>query len=199
MGDGQIEEFRRAAIGLAGADRTVMSAVGKQMRRVAKPVVGEIRDTVRSSKGRSERGQSASSVERQLHVLARSGRGSMMPLSERQIRAKLKKLASVSSLRSNIANATGSAVSSAPDKVSLSFKVRASQLPPKQRKLPRRWDAEGGWKHPVFGNRKIWVKQVGNPYFRKTIFRRKDDVTSAVIDAMDEAAEKITHPEGGAL
>jgi hypothetical protein len=165
-----IEEFRRAALSLRGADKTVTAEVAKNMRQAAKPVVAQIRTEVRSSKGQSPKG--ASARERQLHALRRvRGKGEGGALTERQVRSANKRLERLSSLR-------------------------ASQLPPSQRKLPRRWNSEKGWRHPVFGNREVWVPQVGHPYFHKVIRARQGEITGAVVAAVKEAAEKITHIEG---
>lgn len=193
-----LEEFRRAAEALRGADKTVMSEVGKSMRTAARPVVDRIRAEVRSSKGESPKGVHASEVERQLHVLSRAGKRGV-PLSERQVRSVQKRIAKMTSLRESIASASGSSVSAGEKKVELAFKVRASQLPPSQRKLPRRWDQENGWRHPVFGNRNVWVSQRGHPYFRSTVYRSKDQLKGAVLDAMDVAGRKITHPDEGGV
>jgi cell wall-associated NlpC family hydrolase len=206
MTDEDIARFRNAARALAGAEKTVMSEVGKGLRSAARPVVNEVRAKVRSSKGTTERGVHASEVERQLHVLSKlkgKGAGSIYDPAtglrvERRVRAVQRRLSKAASLREQIAKATGSSVSASETRVALAFKVRAGNLPPSQRKLPRRWDNPGGWKHPVFGNRKIWVRQVGNPYFRTTIAANRGQVTSSVVTAMTVAAEKITHPEEGA-
>jgi hypothetical protein len=205
MTDEDIAAFRNAARALAGAEKTVMAEVGKGLRAVAKPVVNEVRAKVRSSKGSSERGVHASGVERQLHVLSKvkgKGAGSIYDPAtglrvERRVRSVQRRLSKAVSLREQIAKATGAAVSASDKKVALAFKVRAGNLPPSQRKLPRRWDLPGGWRHPVFGNRDNWVKQVGNPYFRTTITTARGQVTSSVVTAMTVAAEKITHPEEG--
>lgn len=192
-----IDDFRRAAEALAGAEKKVIGEVGKSMRAVAKPIVTQIRAEVRSSKGSSERGVRASEIERQLHVLGRSGKRGEL-LTARQVRSVQRRIAKVASLRESIAAAAGASVSLSTKKTELAFKVRASQLPPSQRKLPRRWDLPGGWKHPVYGNRKVWVKHVGHPYFRKTIFASKGQVTAGVVTAMTAAAEKIMKSGGAA-
>jgi hypothetical protein len=190
-----IEEFRRAALSLRGADKTVTAEVAKNMRQAAKPVVAQIRTEVRSSKGQSPKG--ASARERQLHALRRvRGKGEGGALTERQVRSANKRLERLSSLREAIAAASGSSVSVTDKKTALAFRVRASQLPPSQRKLPRRWNSEKGWRHPVFGNREVWVPQVGHPYFHKVIRARQGEITGAVVAAVKEAAEKITHIEG---
>ena len=53
------------------------------------------------------------------------------------------------------------------------------------------WEAAGGWKHPVYGNRSVWAKQMGHPYFRKIIHGRRDQVKTAVEDALREALESL--------
>lgn len=206
MTEEDIAAFRNAALALAGAEKTVMREVSKSMRAVARPVVNEIRAEVRSSKGESPKGVSSAAIERQLFVLSKrkaKGAGSIYDEAtgqrvERRVRAVQRKLAKAGSLREQIAAATGSSVAASDKKVSLAFRVRAGNLPPSQRKLPRRWDKPGGWRHPVFGNRDVWVPQVGHPYFRTKVTENRDQVTSAVVAAMTVAAEKIMHPEGEA-
>lgn len=206
MSEEDIARFRNAARALAGADKTVMSEVGKSLRIVARPVVNQIRAQVRSSKGETQKGVHASGVERQLHVLSKSkakGAGSIYDAAtglrnERRVRSVQRRLAKASSLREQIAKASGSSVSASEKSVALAFKVRAGNLPPSQRKLPRRWDKPGGWKHPVFGNRNIWVQQVGKPYFGSTIAASKGQLTAGVLVAMTAAAEEIVNSKGGA-
>lgn len=199
MSEQDIAAFRNAALALRNADKTVLREVAKSMRTVARPVVAAIRAEVRSSKGSSERGATAAGRERQLHALARSGRGhGGKPLTERQVRSTQRRIARLTSLRESIAAAAGAQVSASATKAGLAFKVKSSTMPPSQRKLPRRWDKPGGWRHPVYGNRNVWVKQVGNPYFRSTINSRREQVTTGVVAAMVAAAEQITHGRGPA-
>ena len=189
------EGFREAAKRLKGADKVILGELAIQMRRTAKPVVAEIRDTVRKSKGSSSRG-GAASVERQLHALSRARRihdeatGWVVP---RRVRALQRKLVKASSLRESIASATGSTVSTGPDRVNLTFRVRSAGMPPSQRKLPKKWNLSGGWRHPVFGNKDVWVKQTGGPYFDRTIHEHTDELRAGVVVAMEAAAEKIIH------
>lgn len=216
MTEEDIAKFRNAARSLAGAEKTVMTEVGKSLRAVAKPVVAKVRTEVRSSKGSSERGVRSSEVERQLHALSKvkdrpSGRihdAATGQLSSELIAEEAKRITSrkrsiqrrlqkAASLREQIAGASGASVSASDKKIALAFRVRAGNLPPSQRKLPRRWDNPNGWKHPVFGNRNVWVKQTGHPYFRTTVTESRDQVTSGVVTAMTVAAEKIMSPGGG--
>lgn len=57
------------------------------------------------------------------------------------------------------------------------------------------WQAEKGWRHPVFG-RTTRVRQMGRPgYFTRTVWDGRDQVKSAVESAMQEAADSL---RGGA-
>lgn len=192
-----IARFRNAALSLAGAEKTVMKEVASGMRAVSRPVVARIRAEAKASKGSTERGIHASAVERQLHSLSRSGRGQKKPLTARQVASAGRRAEAMSSLRNAIAAAASAQVSASDKKTALTFKVKASAMPPSQRKLPRRWDLPGGWRHPVFGNRNLWVKQTGHPYFRTTVTSARAQVTAGVITAMTTAAEKIAHSDGG--
>ena len=201
MTEEDIAAFRNAALAMAGAEKKVMAEVGKSLRAVAKPVVNKIRAEVKSSKGESPKGVHSSVVERQLHAISKS-RASLRDeetgeLNARRVRALQRKITKASSLRNQIAAASGASVSASDKKVALAFRVRAGNLPPSQRKLPRRWDKPSGWRHPVFGNRNVWVPQVGHPYFRTTVTQAKGDVTAGVVTAMTAAAEKIMNSKGG--
>lgn len=190
------EKFRRAAHQMAVANRTVQGEVAKGFRAAARPIVGAIRAEVRSDKGSSERGRHASTIDRQLHVLSRVRQNKATGrYTERQIRSINKRLTRLESLRENIASAAGATASGGAVKASLAFRVRAGQLPPSQRKLPRRWDSPAGWRHPVFGNRDIWVAQKGHPYFRSTINDRRGELDAGVQAAFETAGIKIMSEE----
>lgn len=54
------------------------------------------------------------------------------------------------------------------------------------------WQADRGWRHPVFGSRSAWARQVGRPgYFYRTIGAGAPRVRSAVEDAMNEAVKSL--------
>jgi hypothetical protein len=54
-------------------------------------------------------------------------------------------------------------------------------------RLARAYDNPGGWKHPVFGNRRAWAVTHGRPYFRHTIAGYEPKIRDAVLQAMQEA------------
>lgn len=78
---------------------------------------------------------------------------------------------------------------------------------------PRRLNSPKGWRHPVFGNRETWVSlrkgkgsrstggegetwvhQMGIPgFFDKSVDKRRDELHDAVLQAMEDMAERIAH------
>jgi hypothetical protein len=46
----------------------------------------------------------------------------------------------------------------------------------------------GRWKHPVFGNRKVWVQQKGIEFFDHRIEARREEMKILVKAALDDAA-----------
>lgn len=67
----------------------------------------------------------------------------------------------------------------------------ASGLTGSRRSLVRGWEAQRGWRHPVFGNRGAWAQQQGRPYFYEVIKRHQPQVTQAVEDAMRDAVASL--------
>lgn len=56
----------------------------------------------------------------------------------------------------------------------------------------RRLNRDRGWRHPVFGNDKIWVRQIGKPgYFEDPIKENKAQYRAAILDAMQEMSRRI--------
>jgi hypothetical protein len=56
----------------------------------------------------------------------------------------------------------------------------------------RRLNSKKGWRHPVFGNRDVWVEQMGEPeYFDKPLRSRKEQMQQAVMGAVQEMRDRI--------
>ena len=59
--------------------------------------------------------------------------------------------------------------------------------------LPAYLDQQDGWRHPVYGNRHVWVRQTtGGSWFRETIESGRDDIENALHDVMEDAADRIS-------
>lgn len=60
--------------------------------------------------------------------------------------------------------------------------------------LPKYLDSElegyGRWRHPVFG-KDVWTAQKGNPFFFVTIRRNAHVFRQGVLDAIDDALDKL--------
>lgn len=48
------------------------------------------------------------------------------------------------------------------------------------------------WRHPVWGNREVWVKQDPKPYFYKTVMPMASRARQGVNRAADRVAQQIT-------
>lgn len=98
----------------------------------------------------------------------------------------------------------------------VTIEVTAAGLPASKKSLVFAWESLKGWRHPVFardaGERDVrtrgarsrlrsgasnpddswrWVHQMGRPYFRQTVFGRRNQFRAAVEDAMQQAAATI--------
>jgi hypothetical protein len=62
---------------------------------------------------------------------------------------------------------------------------------------PKRLNRAGGWRHPVYGNREVWVQQHGKPeWFDRSFQGREGHYRQAVLDAMEDMARRIADRAG---
>lgn len=75
----------------------------------------------------------------------------------------------------------------------VSIKASKRGMPRNFKNAPKRLNARGGWRHPVYGNREAWVHQsVSRPgWFDETLRRRRDRYRKAVNDAVVDMARRI--------
>jgi hypothetical protein len=95
-------------------------------------------------------------------------------------------------LRRAVAGATGLSVTANGIRIRVSSARLGKTHPPK---LARYLDASfryKRWRHPVFGNRDVWVEQTGEPFFFATIRKHTATFRKACLDAMEDVAQKIT-------
>lgn len=60
------------------------------------------------------------------------------------------------------------------------------------RNAPKRLNSPKGWRHPVYGTDR-WVVQIGKPhYFDEPLESRRGEFRSAVLQAMDDTARRLT-------
>lgn len=94
-------------------------------------------------------------------------------------------------LRAATARTIKSRVAYSGRKLGAAIYTDVSGLPQSQRRLPRYLNAKKGWRHPVWGNRQIWVRQVGEPYFDTPIDRHRTRVRKAVEQAVTEVMREL--------
>ena len=86
-------------------------------------------------------------------------------------------------LRSRIAAGTRVQILAGPRRAGVTIVTRAQ--------LARAWEGRG-WRHPVYGNRNVWARQVGNPgYFAATIYAKRNVTRRAVERAMEETLRSM--------
>lgn len=94
-------------------------------------------------------------------------------------------------LRAATARAIKSKVTYTGRKLGARLLVDPSAMPPSQRRLPKHLDNPRGWRHPVWGNRSRWVKQVGEPYFTRPIERHRELVRREIKADIDEVLRTL--------
>jgi hypothetical protein len=173
-GEKQFVELARQLRG--PQNKVVRREAGKAIRAAAKPVVTDVKRAVMAVPSSHGSRGSSSRIRRAAHQTARFKSG---------------KQARLRGLRATIAASTGVQTNLSNAKPSVKIVVRRSSLPPDQRRLPSRLNRLSGWRHPVFGNREIWVNQKGRPYFDVTIRRHTPALRRAVVRAVDRAAQQV--------
>jgi hypothetical protein len=62
---------------------------------------------------------------------------------------------------------------------------------------PKRLNRAGGWRHPVYGNREVWVQQRGKvDWFDRSFEGREGQYKAAVEAAMENMAHRIAQRAG---
>lgn len=72
------------------------------------------------------------------------------------------------------------------------LRVVAAMKEPDEANLPRYLDESAGWRHPVFGNRHIWVRQTtGGHWFRDTMVEHRPQIERDIRQVLEDAAQTI--------
>lgn len=97
------------------------------------------------------------------------------------------------SLRTVVAAATKAQVRLGARKAGVSVAVKKTTMPRGFRNAPKRLNARKGWRHPVFGDRDVWVSQRGKPdWFDGPMRAAKPAAVVAAQHAIDNIAERIS-------
>lgn len=71
-------------------------------------------------------------------------------------------------------------------------RIVAGAVDPTERALPRGMDnGPKGFRHPVYGNREVWVHQRGGSWFREPIAEEGDSVERELMDVLEQMADNI--------
>jgi hypothetical protein len=94
-------------------------------------------------------------------------------------------------LRQKIAEAVVADVQTGGDDPKVQFRVSQARLPDSIRQMPRKFDQGGTFRHPVMGNREVWVSQTGDPWFWPPIRDHIKDFRAEIDGALNEVARKL--------
>ncbi|HEX3778439.1 MAG TPA: hypothetical protein VHX38_02145 [Pseudonocardiaceae bacterium] len=162
----------------------------KAIREAGKPVVQATQDAVRTIPITSE-GTGAFAGDFRVPTNSRGG-------GQKQRREHKASKARTENARQRALKRGGSLREAAARTVKLKVTTRGIQIisdskamPQKQQTLPKRLDSPKGWRHPVFGNREVWVTEKGKPWFGATIQKYAPDFRAAVVDAMELTRDAI--------
>jgi hypothetical protein len=94
-------------------------------------------------------------------------------------------------LRVSVSRTVKSRVKYSGNSVGVRVYSDAFAMPNKQRRLPRHLNDPRGWRHPTWGNRERWVKQVGEPYFDTTLRRHTPRIRQSAIRHVNTALREL--------
>lgn len=92
--------------------------------------------------------------------------------------------------RKRIAGAVVADIKLRGDEPLVRFRVAKSRLPHDIQNMPRKFD-DGAFRHPVMGNRNVWVAQTADPWFWPPIRDNVKTFREQIDKAIDETREKL--------
>lgn len=157
------EQLKRLSRDLKGAPRELRLGLRKQIRDAGKPVVADLRRATLAVDVRAPGGDQLFNTPTH-----RAG------------------------LRSSVARATGLSQTTRGIRIRVSNSLLAKTHPPNLAKyLDGTLNRYRTWRHPVYGNREVWVQQFGEPYFFVTIRKHTKTFRRACFKAMEDTAARI--------
>lgn len=132
-----------------------------------------------------ELGVTKDDLELQLHA----GLDSIVGPTEAAVRAEALDLPAYGRKQSGLRGRLAAGVGVETDLGYLRF---TTAMPEGQEALPRGEDSgTGGWRHPVWGDRNVWVHQNGGSWFREPIGRDEKPIQERLNSVLEQAAENI--------
>lgn len=182
LGTEQFEEFARKARAAGSEGKGLLREIRRALQDGAEPVAEDARANVRALS--SQGGRGSARAARTAFQLGKRKK----PISEG---AKFKLHASTG-LRSSTARATKVQVTTSGKAARARFRVQTSMMPPDQRQLP--WHMNSGkWRHPVLGNRDVWVTQTVSPdgWFDRAMTRGGPKVRQHAFDTVESFLDRF--------
>ncbi|MFG3418746.1 hypothetical protein [Micromonospora sp. NPDC048063] len=172
--------FRAAAQQLRQAGRVgLRREMVKEMRAAGREIIADQRAEVRRLDVTGQRFH-RSGTKRQVGADGRV----------RQVRVPYRRNTRSTGLRDRVARSLALEVktSGAPR---VRFVSKREKMPAGQENLPRHLDNPKGWRHPVFGNREMWVAQRGGSWFWPPIKKKIRVFRERLDQAVTRTVEKI--------
>lgn len=167
-GDG-VRRMRELGVQLRGTDKVLRLELQAAARAAALPIVNDVKAAVLA-----------------IPVTGGGGGGSFARAAAAKRTPK-----GGHGLRNTIASATGMQIRTTGRLSGVRIRINVSKLPPDQQSLPWALDSPTGWRHPVFGDSNVWVRQRGHPYFEVTIRKHHAAARAKVEAAMDVTLSKL--------
>lgn len=155
--------------------KEVRKALTRGMQSEVRPAVADVKRAVKAIAVKGVKGHGTRRRERSYAV--RFPKGRLKP--------------GAFGLRASVARTIKSRVKYSGNTVGVRVYSDAFAMPNKQRRLPAHLNNPRGWRHPVWGNRENWAKQVGQPYFDVTLAKHAPRVRAAAIRYVNDALREI--------
>ena len=201
--DVETSDYRAAIAALQAFDKDLEKGLSKRISAAARPVVVEMRREVMGIKsgvvgkgvGVAGRGGGGSRVRSDYAVrnvnlnLATAAATGQRVATREQAAAKRERSRS---LRESVARGVRLSNVKKGRGAGVVIRTSGTYLPPDQKRLPKRMN-RGSWRHPVFGNRDVWVEQIVDPpgWFDEPAKRSRPKLSQEVSAALDEAVKQL--------
>lgn len=149
-------------------------------------------DLARISREIRKAGNSAE-VKKELRQGLRRAAKPLVPAVKASIAAIPSHSSDQPSLRKRMQKATKLTVRTGGAQAQVAVRVDGRKMPDKQKSLPAYMEGtKPRWRHPVWGNRNVWVQQDAHPYFYEAVRSGGAKAKSEVADVLDSIARKIS-------
>ena len=176
------KEFRAVAAKLkAAGNGELRRELARNMRAAAEPVVTAMRQAVMATDAAGVRG--GGGQQRREFTVGRARRN-----TERVRR----RAAAGRGLRATVGRTLKTKVGTGARSAKVEIRSQVKLMPPNQRKLPRHMNV-GKWRHPVMGNRDVWVGQTVTPpgWFDRPAASGGRRIRASAVDVVNDINRKI--------